>query len=310
MKGDMEMTNGVEAAASCATGMNDVVMKELNEHLGYGQELWNQAVAWVAEHGVGFVMNLIAAVLILLVGMLAIRLVKKAVATALSRVSKMSRLLSDFLVSVVSKTCWVVLALLVMQRVGINVGPLIAGLGVTGFIVGFAFQETLGSFASGMMIALNQPFKVGDYVVAGGIEGTVLELNMMATVFATADNKKVIAPNKVVWGSAITNYTALGMRRVDLTVRIGYGADIGKAKAVALETLKGISGVLADPPPAVFVASLNDSCVLINIRPWAACSDYWPVYSAAQEEVKRAFAANGIAIQPPQLDVHMVPQVI
>ena len=98
-----------------------------------------------------------------------------------------------------------------------------------------------------MMIALNQPFKVGDYVVAGGIEGTVLELNMMATVFATADNKKVIAPNKVVWGSAITNYTALGKRRVDMTISIDYGADINKAEAVALETIKGIPGVLADP---------------------------------------------------------------
>ena len=302
----MEMTNGVESAASCAAGVNEVVLRELNEQLGHGQELWNQIMAWVSERGIGFVMNLLAAVLILLVGMLAIRLVKKAVTAALSRVNRMSRLLSDFIVSVVSKTCWAVLALVVMQRVGINVAPLIAGLGVTGFIVGFAFQETLGSFASGMMIALNQPFKVGDYVVAGGIEGTVLELNMMATVFATADNKKVIAPNKVVWGSAITNYTALGKRRVDMTISIDYGADINKAEAVALETIKGIPGVLADPQPVVSVASLNDSCVVINMRPWAACSDYWKVYSASQEEVKKAFETNGIAIPFPQLDVHMV----
>lgn len=299
------MTNEVEAA-SCAAGVNEVVLRELNEQLGHGQELWNQIMAWISERGVGFVMNLLAAVLILLVGMLAIRLVKKAVTAALSRVNRMSRLLSDFIVSVVSKTCWAVLALVVMQRVGINVAPLIAGLGVTGFIVGFAFQETLGSFASGMMIALNQPFKVGDYVVAGGIEGTVLELNMMATVFATADNKKVIAPNKVVWGSAITNYTALGKRRVDMTISIDYGADINKAEAVALETIKGIPGVLADPQPVVSVASLSDSCVVINMRPWVACSDYWKVYSAAQEEVKKAFETNGIAIPFPQLDVHMV----
>ena len=175
------MTNGVDAAASCVAGAENVVMRELSEQLGHGQELWNQILAWVSERGVGVVMNLLAAILILLVGMFVIRLIKKAVATALSRVNRMSKLLSDFIVSVVSKTCWAVLALVVMQRIGINVGPLIAGLGVTGFIVGFAFQETLGSFAAGMMIALNQPFKVGDYVVAGGIEGTVLELNMMAT---------------------------------------------------------------------------------------------------------------------------------
>ena len=116
----------------------------------------------------------------------------------------------------------------------------------------------------------------------------------------------MIAPNKVVWGSAITNYTALGKRRVDMTISIDYGADINKAEAVALETIKGIPGVLADPQPVVSVASLSDSCVVINMRPWAACSDYWSVYSAAQEEVKKAFETNGIAIPFPQLDVHMV----
>ena len=91
-----------------------------------------------------------------------------------------------------------------------------------------------------------------------------------------------------------------------MTISIDYGADINKAEAVALETIKGIPGVLADPQPVVSVASLSDSCVVINMRPWAACSDYWKVYSAAQEEVKKAFETNGIAIPFPQLDVHMV----
>jgi small conductance mechanosensitive channel len=175
---------------------------------------------------------------------------------------------------------------------------------VTGFILGFAFQETLGSFAAGMMIALNQPFKVGDYVVAGGVEGTVLELNMMATVFATADNKKVVVPNKVVWGSAITNFSALGKRRVDTKVAVDYGMDLKKAVEVAREAIKGIPGVLADPPPAVAVASLDDSAVTINLRPWAACADYWAVYSATQETVKKAFEANDIKIPFAQIVVH------
>ena len=196
------------------------------------------------------------------------------------------------------------LALVVLQRLGVNVGPLVAGLGVTGFILGFAFQETLGSFAAGMMIALNQPFKVGDYVVAGGVEGAVLELNMMATVFATADNKKVVVPNKVVWGSAITNFSALGKRRVDTKVAVDYGTDLKRAVEVAREALKSIPGVLADPPPAVAVASLDDSAVTINLRPWAACADYWAVYSAAQETVKKAFEANDIKIPFKQLVVH------
>ncbi len=303
------MTNEVGVAAAGAAGVNEALVRGLNDQLAYGQGLWGQVLSWVSERGVEFLMNVVAAALILLAGMVAIRLVKGAAAAALSRVSKMSKLLSDFLVSVVGKTCWAVLALVVMQRLGINVGPLIAGLGVTGFIVGFAFQETLGSFAAGMMIALNQPFKVGDYVVAGGTEGSVCELNMMATVFITPDNKKVIVPNKVVWGSSITNFSALGKRRVDATVRVGYGVDLAKARAIALETLKRVPGVLADPQPAVSIASLNESCVVINLFPWASCADYWGVYSASREEVKKAFEANGIAIPFPQVDVHMVGPV-
>ena len=285
-----EVANAAGAAATGACGLNDALSAQLTQ----GQELWNQILTWLSERGVAFAINLVVALLILLVGMFAIKLIRVSVAKALAKVNKMSKLLSDFLVSVVSKTCWAVLALVVLQRLGVNVGPLVAGLGVTGFILGFAFQETLGSFAAGMMIALNQPFKVGDYVVAGGVEGAVLELNMMATVFATADNKKVVVPNKVVWGSAITNFSALGKRRVDTKVAVDYGTDLKKS----------IPGVLADPPPAVAVASLDDSAVTINLRPWAACADYWAVYSAAQESVKKAFEANGIKIPFAQIVVH------
>ena len=298
------MTNEVACAAGGAAngaiGLTDV----LNAQLEQGQELWNQILAWLSERGLSFAINLLTAVLILLVGMFVIKLIRGTTAKALSKVKRMNKLLSDFLVSVVSKTCWVVLALLVLQRLGVNVGPLVAGLGVTGFIIGFAFQETLGSFASGMMIALNQPFKVGDYVVAGGIEGAVLELNMMATVFATADNKKVVVPNKVVWGSAITNFSALGKRRVDTKIAVAYGTDLKKAVELARETLKKVSGVLAEPAPVVAVASLDDSAVTINLRPWAACADYWAVYSGAQEAVKKAFDENGVTIPFPQIVVH------
>ena len=300
------MTNEVACAAGSAAGVTDRIAQEFGAQIGQGQELWNQILAWLSEKGVSFAINVVTAILILIIGALVIKLIRGTVARALAKVNKMSKLLSDFLVSVVSKTCWAVLLLLVLQRLGVNVGPLVAGLGITGFILGFAFQETLGSFAAGMMIALNQPFKVGDYVVAGGVEGAVLELNMMATVFATADNKKVVVPNKVVWGSAITNFSALGKRRVDTKICVAYGTDLKKAVDIAGKALKAVPGVLADPAPAVAVASLDDSAVTINLRPWAVCADYWAVYSAAQEAVKKAFDENGITIPFPQIDVHMI----
>ena len=300
------MTNEVANCADGSACMPACLVSELEEHLTKGQEVWDAVLAWFSDKGISFTVNLLVAVLMLVAGMFAIKLIRKAAEKAISKIEKMNKLLSDFLVGVVGKICWAVLLLLVIQRLGIDVGPLLAGLGVTGFILGFAFQETLGSFAAGMMIALNQPFKVGDYVVAGGVEGVVQELNMMAAVFATADNKKVVVPNKVIWGSAITNFTALGKRRVDTKISIAYGADIRKAVEVAKAAIATVPEVLADPPPAVAVASLDDSAVTINLRPWAACADYWTVYSGVQEAVKKAFDENGIAIPFPQMDVHMV----
>ncbi|MBQ3747482.1 MAG: mechanosensitive ion channel family protein, partial [Kiritimatiellae bacterium] len=248
--------------------------------------------------------NLVFALVILLVGWLVIKLVTLAVHKALMRGRAKGRLLADFVCSVVTKACWAVLIVMVLGRLGVNVTPLIAGLGVTGFILGFAFQESLGNLASGMMIALNEPFKVGDFVDAAGLSGTILEVNMMATVMKTADNKRIVLPNKSVWGGPIVNYNALGLRRVDLQVGIDYGEDVTHAIDVILEAIAHVPGVLQDPAPAVAVASLNDSAVQINVRPWAKSADYWPVAAATLTEVKSALEKAGIKIPFPQIEVH------
>ena len=132
-----------------------------------------------------------------------------------------------------------------------------------------------------------------------------MELNMMATVLTTPDNKKIVVPNSSVWGGPVTNFSALGRRRVDLQVGVAYGTDLKKAMAIAREALKTVPEVLQDPAPAVAVASLDDSAVVINVRPWSTCADYWTVYSAAQVAVTEAFEKAGIEIPFPQLTVHM-----
>ena len=182
---------------------------------------------------------------------------------------------------------------------------MLAGLGVTGFILGFAFQESLGNLASGLMIAINEPFKIGDYVIVAGLEGTVIKMDMMAVTLATADNKKVVIPNKSAWGAPITNFSALGRRRVNIRIGIDYGCDAAKAIKVALETLPLVPNVLTDPAPSVSVASLDDSQVTLNIFPWADGANYWSVYNDAQVAIKSAFEKNGINIPFPQLTIHM-----
>lgn len=302
----IEATTNAAAAVACAAQsagakLADTVGKQAAE----GHAFLKQALAWLTENGLDFAVNVLAAALILIIGGLVVKGIVAAVRKALSKSRRVDELLRTFICSVVSKTGWAILFIVALGRLGVDVGPLVTSLGVTGVVLGFAFKESLGSLASGLMIALNHPFKVGDYVIAGGVEGSVTELNMMATVLATADNKKVTVPNAAVWGSAITNFSSLGKRRVDTVVAVAYGTDLSKAVDVARAALGKVPGVLAEPAPAVAVGSLGESAVMINVRPWSTCADYWAVFSGAQQAVKEAFEREGITIPFPQINVHM-----
>ena len=296
------MTNDIANASASVT---DKFCSEFNEQIGQGQELWEQALSWLTDKGLSFAISLVAAAVILAVGWLAIKLIVSMVGKAVEKGGKQNSLFGNFVRNATSKICWIVLLVVVLGKLGVDIAPIIAGLGVTGFILGFAFQESLGNLASGLMIAINEPFKIGDYVIIAGLEGTVIKVDMMATVLATADNKKIVIPNKSAWGAPITNFSALGRRRVDIRIGIDYSCDVTKAIKVALETLPTVPGVLTDPAPAVSVASLDDSQVTLNIRPWADGANYWAVYNDVQVAVKAAFEKNGIDIPFPQLTVHM-----
>ena len=210
-----------------------------------------------------------------------------------------------FVTSVAEKVAWAFVAVMALEKLGVDVGPIIAGLGVTGFILGFAFQESLGSLASGLMIAINQPFKVGDFVSVAGNDGTITALDMMAVTLATPDNRKITIPNKAAWGQPIVNFSALDKRRVEIIVGIAYGSDISLAKRTALETVKSVPGVLADPAPMAEVKSLDDSSVTLVVRCWTKNSDFWKVYFAGIQGVKEAFDKAGVEIPFRQMDVNI-----
>ena len=296
------MTNETVNATCSVT---DALCREFNEQAVQGQELLNQTLAWLTDKGLAFAVRLVAAALILVLGWLAIKLIVSAIGKAVEKGGKQNTLFGNFVRNVSGKICWTVLIVVVLGKLGVDIGPIIAGLGVTGFILGFAFQESLGNLASGLMIAINEPFKIGDYVIVAGLEGSVIKMDMMAATLATADNKKVVIPNKSAWGTPIVNFSALGRRRVDIKIGIDYGCDVAKAIRVAMETLPTVPGVLADPAPAVSVASLDDSAVTLNVRPWAEGANYWSVYNDAQVLIKSAFEKNDISIPFPQLTVHM-----
>ncbi len=267
-------------------------------------ELVENAKNWLLNNGVNFLVDLLMFIAILIIGALVISLLTRTMRKILKRSSRVTETLERFLLNAINKVLWVVLLMIALPRLGIDIAPLVAGLGVTGFIVGFAFQESLGNLASGLMIILNQPFQKGDFVEAAGHQGVIQEINMMATTMTTPDNKKIIVPNRTVWGGSIINYSAFEQRRVDMTVGVSYSADLAKTKELIIQTLNEIEGVLKDPAPTIEIVELADSSVNFVVRPWSKTGDYWAVFFEFQRRIKATLDQNGIEIPFPQMDVH------
>lgn len=264
----------------------------------------DQAKTWLVQNGPDFLLNLLIFVLILIVGAIVIKVIRKTLHVVFKKSGRLNETMQRFLLNVTGKVLWVLVIMIGLPRLGVNVGPLIAGLGVGGFIVGFAFQESLGNLASGMMIVLNQPFKIGDFVDASGHMGTIQEINMMATTMNTPDNKRIVLPNKGVWGNPIVNFSANDTRRIDMTVGISYSSDIDKARQIISDVLKKDGRILDDPAPTVELVELADSSLNIVVRPWCKGADYWDIFFAFNRNIKVAFDEAGIEIPFPQMDVH------
>ena len=225
------------------------------------------------------------------------------------RVPAMSSLLETFLVGVVF---WLVITiglLIVLAGLGVNITPLFAMIGGASFILAFAFQDTLGNLASGLMIMINQPFDEGDYVDVGGVSGTVKSVSVVATKVVTPDNQVIVIPNKNVWGNVITNVTASDTRRVDMVFGISYDDSIPEALAVIERVVAQHPATLDSPEPTIRVHQLADSSVNFICRPWAKTEDYWSVYWDLTHRMKEAFDEAGISIPYPQQDVHMKSDV-
>lgn len=267
------------------------------------EQIWE----WLQTTGLAALLTIVKVVVIYVIGAFVIRILSKSIERVMTKTKfGETSLIAKFVVSFAVKTAWIFLAIIILATIGIEVGPIIAGLGVTGFVLGFAFQESLASFAAGLMIAIDRPFNVGDYVSVAGHEGSIVSLDMMAVVLATGDNRRITIPNRQAWGAPIVNYSAFKTRRVDYVVGIAYGADIAKARKTALEAISAIPAILKTPEPMAEVKSLDDSAVTLTVRGWVKNADYWPTFFLGNRLIKESFDKEEIPIPFPQIDVHMV----
>ena len=274
--------------------------------------LIGMARSWIEREDGGklWAKRSLVAVIILLVFWMISKFAGRLTARALSRHARASTLLENFARRTAGGVVFVIGVMLSLATLGVPLGPLMAVVGGGGFILGFALQETLGNFASGMLIMVYRPFDVDDYVSVAGAEGTVKEMSLVSTTLLTIDNKVLVIPNKKAWGDTITNYTGKDPRRVDLVVGIGYGDDIQHATDVLVEIAGEHKLVLSDPPVNVQVDELADSSVNLFCRPWVKTTDYWTVHWDLTRQVKERFDAEGISFPFPQRDVHTISETV
>lgn len=234
------------------------------------------------------------------------RITKRVVRAASDRSSlDMSNLLKNMLVSISGGTVMAIGVLMALSQIGISLAPMLAGLGVAGFIIGFALQDSLSNFAAGAMILIYRPFDVNDFVEVTGASGLVKKMNLVSTTITTFDNQTLVVPNSKIWGDVIKNVTAQKERRVDLEFGIGYDDDVVHAERVLTEIVTNHEKVLEKPQPNIRLHTLGDSSVNIIVRPWVKTEDYWDVYWDIMREAKLRFDSEGISIPFPQRDVHL-----
>ncbi|WP_394334925.1 MULTISPECIES: mechanosensitive ion channel family protein [Arenibacter] len=263
------------------------------------EEHWDQAVAfmWKALPSLGM------AILIYFLGSWAIKIINRLVRKFFEK-TDYDPSLESFLRSFINIGLKIMLFVLVITQLGVESGSLIAIIGAAGLAVGLALQGSLSNFAGGVLILLFKPFKVGDWISAQGVDGTVREITIFTTKLSTAGNQIAIIPNGQLSNNNIINYNAQSTRRDNITIGIGYDANIKQAREILLQICAENENILKDPAPQVFVAELGDSSVNLSLRFWAETSVFWGAHFHVIEELKYRFDEAGIEIPFPQRVIH------
>lgn len=264
------------------------------------QKYLDTVIPWVSTYA----LKVLAALLIVILG----KWLAKKISILLSRIlerNKVDITLTGFLSNIIYYLLIIVVLVAAAGQLGINTTSFLTILGTAGLAVGLALKDSLSNFAAGVMLILFRPFRVGDFVDAGGVKGTVDSITIFNTILNTPDNQRLIVPNGNITSSVITNVTANPTRRIDLVVGISYEDDIKAAKTVLNEILAAEPRILDTPAPKIAVSELGDSSVNLVVRPWVKTGDYWNVYFDLTEAIKLTFDEKGISIPYPQQDVHL-----
>jgi small conductance mechanosensitive channel len=264
------------------------------------EELVNQIRGLIVAFG----LNILAAIVILIVGIWIAKLIRRMLSRSLQK-KEIDRTLVTFLVNLLYFILLTAVVLAALGQLGIETTSFIAVIGAAGLAIGLALQGSLANFASGVLLIVFRPFKVDDFVMLADEEGFIEKIHIFTTQIKTFDNRTIIIPNATITSGKIINYTSKEIRRVDLSIGISYGDNIRKALDALTELCRSHSKILDDPAPYVGVVEYGDSSINLTVRPWCKADDYWDVFFDINEQMKTALDKNGISIPFPQRDVHL-----
>jgi small conductance mechanosensitive channel len=254
---------------------------------------------YVSQYG----MKVVAAIAIFIIGKWVVAKVTAFIKNMMEK-AKVDQTLVEFAESLIYFVLLLMVVLASLNALGINTTSFIAVFGAASLAVGLALQGSLANIGAAVLIIIFRPFKVGDYIEAGGAAGTVDDINLFSTVISPVDNRTIIVPNAAIIGGNITNYSNKPQRRVDHVFGIGYDDDLKLAKETLMEIMTKDERILKDPAPFVAVSELADSSVNFVTRAWVQSADYWDVHFEMIETVKLTFDEKGISIPYPQMDIH------
>ncbi|NOR80346.1 MAG: mechanosensitive ion channel [Methyloprofundus sp.] len=305
---DMDTTKFGQALV-IATGEILHADVETKAVIGLFKKLLDQSLVWLQDNLPFILFRIISFVLIILTFKIIASITRKLINKATSSPTfDASQLLKDFLGSIIHKVVMIIGFMIALSQLGLEIGPLLAGMGIMGFVVGFALQDTLSNFASGLMILFYRPFDIGNFVDVAGISGVVKQMNLVSTTILTIDRKRMIIPNSKIWGDIITNVTAESLRRVDFVFSIGHHDNINTVEEILQDIVEKHELVLNTPEAVIKLHTLRESSVDFIVRPWVNGEDYWTVYWDITRQVKERFDEGGISTPHPQRDIHIIQE--
>ncbi|MDV6315778.1 mechanosensitive ion channel domain-containing protein [Idiomarina sp. HP20-50] len=265
-------------------------------------------VQWINDNQdmlIGFSIKFIIAIAILIIGKIVANAVT-GVMTKNMRKREVDGAVISFVGAILKTVIFIAAIMMALSHVGVETTSFIAILGAAGLAIGLALQGSLSNIASGVLLIMFRPIRAGEYVDAGGVSGTVEQINIFQTIMKTPDRKVVFVPNSEIIGGPIINYNREELRRIDLVIGVSYSANLQHTKKVLMDVITSDERVLEDPEPVVTVTNLGNSSVDFNVRPWTKNEDYWPTRWDLLERIKDRLDEEGIGIPFPQMDVHMI----